>query len=565
MSESKPPPTPEEDRELLATVQELPPEVSPEDDASGLVRSSAVMSVGTALSRVTGFLRLAAAAWAIGIEANRLADSYNLANTTPNILYELALGGILSSVFVPVFVEWMKERGVEAAWDLARRFLTFAIVVLGGLTLLGIALAPQIMRLYTSGIQEPGQAAYVQSVGTYMLRFFLPQIVFYGIGAIAIGLLQAHRRFAAPMFAPILNNLIVIATLIAYGLFAGSARAGATYLPPVGLQLLLAIGTTLGVVAMTVVLWPSLRATGFRFHFQMPRGEGVRQIAHLAKWVVLYVASNQLGYLVVILLATPTTGGIVAYSMAFIMFQLPHAIFAVSIFTALLPALSARWTESDTDAFRDLLARGIRLTAFIVIPSALGYVVLALPIARLLFQHGASSAAGVELVASILQVMALGLFSFSTFQLLLRAFYAMQDTRTPAMVNLGAVALNVIVNLLVIGAWDVRGLAVGLVVSYTAGALTLGALMSRRLGGLKGRAIAGAIGQVVLLSIASTAVAWACAQGLAATLGDSSIVQQLIQVSVSVATGLAAFVFSATMLHMEELVLLRQALGRSRR
>ena len=554
---------PEEDRSLERIEEFAPQETAaeaPEDSAPAMIRSSAVMSVGTALSRITGFLRLSAAAWALGVTESRLADAYNLANTTPNILYELALGGILSSVFVPVFVEWLKTHGREDAWDLARRFMTFALVTLGAIAILGMLFAPAIIDLYSAGIEDPAQREYVRETGTFFLRFFMPQIVFYGIGAIATGLLQAHRRFAAPMFAPILNNVAVIITMVTFGIVAGTDRP-AGYVPSTGEELLLALGTTLGVVAMTLALWPSLRKIGFRFRLRVPRHEGIRRILHLAKWVVFYVALNQVGYLIVILLAAPTQGDVTAYQMAFIMFQLPHAIFAVSIFTALLPALSSRWTDHEVEGFRDLLSEGIRLTGFVVIPAALGYLVLAEPIVRLLFEHGATTAASAELVAEVLQAMAIGLFSFSAFQLLLRAFYSMQDSRTPALVNIGAVAVNTAVNLLLVGTLGVQGLALGLAAGYTVGALVLLLLMRRRLGTLDGRRIAAGLAQMTVLGIVTAAAAWATAWAIGGAVDTATLVGQIAQVLGSVAMGLLVFVGCATLLRMKEWTLVRSSLA----
>ena len=221
-----------------------------------VVRATGVMSVGTALSRVTGFLRLAAMAWALGITETRLADSYAIANITPNILYELALGGILTSVVVPVVVEWLETHGRDEAWDAVRRLLTLAAVGLTALAVVAIVAAPWIVDLYTTRVGADREA--VRALATFFLRWFMPQIVFYGVGAVATGLLNAHRRFAAPMFAPILNNLVVIATFVVFALMPGPA-AGSGLLATRAQELVLAIGTTLGVVAMTLALLPSIR------------------------------------------------------------------------------------------------------------------------------------------------------------------------------------------------------------------------------------------------------------------------------------------------------------------
>jgi putative peptidoglycan lipid II flippase len=532
-------------------------DLPPEDSQAAFVRNTAVMSVGTALSRVTGFLRLSAMAYALGIAETRLADAYNIANITPNIIYELALGGILSSVFVPVFVEWLQSRGREAAWDVARKVLSIAAVSLSIICVLGIVLSPWIIRLYTVGVPA-GQRQLVQDLASFFLRWFMPQIVFYGIGAVATGLLNAHRRFAVPMFAPILNNLIVIATFLT---FAAMSHPGQAVLATGPQKLVLAVGTTLGVVVMTVALWPSLRRLGFRYRWR-PRwlDEAVIRIAHLAKWVVVYVVANQLGYLVVLILAARVKGGYTAYASAFILFQLPHAIFVVSVFTALLPAMSSRWVDGDRRAFRELLARGIRWTAVIVVPAALGYLVLAVPIVRLLLQHGVTGPKSTDLVAGILVFFSLGLFSFSTFQLLLRAYYSMQDTRTPALVNIAAVGLNVIVDLLFVLAlgMGVRGLALGHATAYTFGSIALLALIRRRLGGIDGRRILSGLSRTFLAAGVTAGVAWVASRAIGGWVGTSTLGGQAAQVLGAVAAGVLAFLATALMLRVDEVDVVRR-------
>lgn len=538
-----------------------PTEAPPPDPTRSFVRNTAVMSVGTGLSRLTGFARLSAMAFAIGITESRLADAYNIANVTPNILYELALGGILTSVLVPVLVGWLETHGQQAAWDVVRRLFTLAIVVLSGIAVLGIVLAPWIVDLYTLGYPEAGREA-VGEVATFFLRWFMPQVLFYGIGAIAAGLLNAHRRFAAPMFAPILNNLIVIATFVTFAAMPGPAD-GSNELATGAQQLVLAIGTTLGVVAMTITLWPSVRATGFRFRWIAGvRDEAVRRIGTLATWVIVYVVANQLGYLVVLILAGEIRGGYSAYSAAFILFQLPHAIFAVSIFTALLPAMSSRWAANDLDGFRALLSQGIRATATILIPAALGYLVLARPIVRLLLEHGVAGPKSADLVAEVLVLFAIGLFAFSAFQLLLRASYSMQDTRTPALVNVSALCLNVLVNLVFFVALDlgVPGLALGHAVSYVFASSVLLLLIRRRIGGIGGRRILASLGRVLVAGLATSAAAWLVAEGFEGWLGTATIGAQAVQVLSAVTAGLVVFIALAAALRIEEVDFVRQRL-----
>ena len=526
-----------------------------------LLRSTAVMAVGTTLSRVTGFLRVAAMAFALGVTETRLADAYNVANNIPNIVYELVLGGVLTSVFVPVFVRQLKTRSREDAWEAARAVLTTALVVLLLVMAVGIVAAPWVVRLYTVRVPAGPERQAVQELATLFLRFFMPQIVLYGLGAVATGLLNAHRRFAVPMFAPILNNLVVVATFLTFAFMQGDATPspGAITLAQ---KLVLALGTTAGVAVMTVALWPSLRGIGFRWRWRLhPKNEAVRSLVRLSGWAAAYVVINQIGLLFVIVLAGQDAGGYTAYYSAFIFFQLPHAIFSVSIMTALLPGLSEDWVRGDRADFRADLARGVRASAFIVIPAAAGYAVLSEPIVRMLLQHGVATAESTQLVSAVLRVFSLGLFQFSTFMLFLRAFYAMQDTRTPALINVVAVTLNIAANLALFPLLGVPGLALGHATAYTFAAVTAGVLLRRRLLGLEGRALFRALAKIVAGAGLTAAGAWAVAALVERSIGVETIGEQVIQVGTSVLAGLIIFLGAALLLRMEELELVRRTIS----
>jgi putative peptidoglycan lipid II flippase len=529
------------------------------DTTRSFVRHSAVMSVGTALSRLTGFLRVAAMAFALGVTESRLADAYNVANTTPNIIYELAAGGILASVFIPVFVERLEEEGQEQAWHTARAVLTFALIVLSGVAVLGILGSGLIIRMYTVGIHGPEIDAE-RALASFFLKWFMPQIVFYGLGAgVATGLLNAHRRFAVPMFAPILNNLIATGTFFVFAALTPRAATPTPAAISASQKYALAIGTTLGVVLMSVALWPALRRIGFRWRWTLDlKDRGVRQIVRLAGWAVVYVIVNQLGYLVVIALAARSQGGYTAYTSAFIFFQLPYAIFAVSIMTALLPALASRWSDGDVAMFRTQVARGLRGTAFIVVPAAFGYLALAVPIVRLLLQHGVMQAQSTILLAKMLENFSIGLFSFCAFQLLLRAFYAMQDTRTPALINIVAVGVNTAVNFLYFRLLGVEGLALGHATAYTFAAVVAVMILRRRLGGLEGRYVLPALVRILVGGLATGAAAYLVARWLGHTYGTAGLGPQLLQVGGGVAAGVMTFVAVAAAFRMQELTLIAQ-------
>jgi putative peptidoglycan lipid II flippase len=536
----------------------------PRPPEPSLARSTALMATGTLLSRITGLLRVTVLVATLGVGESRLADVYNVANTTPNIIYELVLGGILSSIFVPVFVEVRNTRGQRQAWHVARATMTIAIAGLGLLAGITMLAAPWIIRLYVhSG--SPAERAQAVELGGQLLAMFLPQIVFYGVGAVMTGLLNAHRRFGVPMFAPILNNLVVIAVGLSFHALVGQQvpQVGEV---TTGQKLLLGLGTTAGVAAMTMVQWPFLRRIGFRFHFVWNwRDRAIRKMATLSAYTVGYVVTNQLGYLLVPVLAYGVQGGYTAYTTAFIFFQLPHGVFAVSVMTALLPPLSEYAVARDWAAFRATVARGIRLTAAVLLPAALGYLALAGPIVRLLLEHGVVTEASTSLLVPVLMVFVLGLVPFSTYQLVLRAFYALQDTRTTFRVNLVSVGVNVVVNLALFNLlpqrWKIPGLAFGHVSSYTVGSALLLYLLSRRIGGLEGSRILGAVGRMLVAGLVMVAVTLLASRAVAAAI-DPGLGRDLVTVVAGVIVGAGTYLAVARLLRVEELALLLEVVRR---
>jgi putative peptidoglycan lipid II flippase len=518
------------------------------------VRNAAMMSVGTLLSRATGVVRVSVTLWALG-STNVVANAYVIANTTPNIVYELILGGILTSVFVPLLVDWAKRHGPDEGRIAGARFLTFVLVVLSVVTLVAMVAAPWIMRLYLIGVKDPAEHAAQLELGTFFLRWFLPQIVFYGVGAVAAGILTAHRRFSAQMFAPVLNNIAVIATMLVFFAMHGREPMTLEAVSPTE-RLVLAAGTTLGVVAMTIALWPSLRAIGFRWRLRFDwRHETVRRLLHLARWVALYVVVNQIAYFFIIVFnGRVDGGGYVVYSQAFIFFSLPHAIVAVSIFTALLPSLAGAWTDRDLPGVRALFSQGLRDTEVAMLPAAAGYAVLAGPIVALLASYGQMNPASVDLLAKTLAAFAVGLPFFSAFQLLTRTFYAIHDARTPALTNIATAIVNLIADLVLAFGFGlgVAGLALGFSISYLAGAAILFALLRRRLDGADGRRIASSLGRTTAAAMLTALAAWMTAAGVAAVLDVGRPVFNLVQVVAAVAAGVLAFVLGTLIFQIEE-------------
>jgi putative peptidoglycan lipid II flippase len=438
------------------------------------------VALGTALSRLTGFLRLAAMAYAIGF--TRLTDTYNLANTTPNIVYELLLGGVLSATLVPVFVDHRDRDDDEAT----SAVVTVAAVVLVVLTVIGILAAPAIVRLYTLRV-EGAAAEAQQDLAANLLRLFMPQMLFYGLAAMASALLHAHRRFAAPAFVPILNNLVVTALFLSLPRLVDGTPTLDKVRHDTGLVLLLGLGTSAGIAAMGLALLPALRRTGVRlrpvFSWRHP---AVRKVVALSGWTAGYVASNQLALWVVLVLANGFAGGVSAYQGAFVFFQLPHGLVAVSLMTTIAPDLAGAARRGELAAFRDRFDLGVRLMVLAILPAAAGYLVLSRPVVGFLLERGALSGASARLTADCLAAFALGLVSFSVYLYALRGFYALHDTRTPFFLNAMENGINIVLALALSQWFDVRGLALAYAGAYSVAAVAAVAVLGRRTGGRLG-------------------------------------------------------------------------------
>ena len=513
------------------------------------------MAAGTTLSRLTGLGRLVALAYALGVSESRLADSYNIANTMPNVIYELVLGGVLTSVFIPVVVGELRTRSSEEAWEAVSAMVTTSITVLVALTFVAVVGAPWIIRLFTFRLSG-AEAAEQQALATFFLRFFAPQIAFYGIAAIAGGLLNAHDRFGVPMFAPILNNLVAIAT---FGVFAAMVKGtptGATVGDGLAERLVLAVGTTAGVLTMAVAHWPSVRRLPgrlrSRFDFRHP---AVRRLARLSGWTLGYVVCNQVGFSIALILANDVQGGPTAFFVAFAFFQLPYGIAAVSIMTALVPRMSAQAADGDDDGFRDSLATGIRVMGLLLIPATAAYLVLSRPLITTFLEHGVMESGSSRLVAGVLDMLTLGLLPFAVFLLFMRAFYSRQDTRTPMVVNIVANAAFVAAAVALFPGLDVRGIGLAHSASYVVGAAVAGVLLSRRIGTFSR---AGIVRELVKVALASALAAGAMALVVDAIgSGDG---REVIQLLTGGLAGLAVFVVAAAALRVRELAVLRHLL-----
>jgi len=521
------------------------------DSPTRLVRSSAAIGLGTALSRVTGFLRVSAIA-AIGFA--RLTDVYNIANSTPNIVYELLLGGILTATLVPLYVEYLERRDerAEAAIN------TVALAGLLVITLLGLLAAPWIIRLYTLRLHGAGREAQ-QRLATDLLRLFMPQIFFYGATALTTSMLNARRRFAAAAFAPVLNNLVVIAVFLALPYLATGPLTVDGVRHDTGLVLLLGLGTTAGIVAMALVLLPALRAAGVRTWVTRDwRHPAVAKLVRLSGWTVGYVAANQIAFWIALFLAYGRSGDASVYLAAFIFFQLPHGLFAVSIMTALAPELASSARRGDRNAMREQLSAGLRLMGLVVLPACGVMTLLAAPIVNALLRYGDFTARSASRTAGTLAAFGVGLFFFSAYLFTLRAFYAMQDTRTPFLLNCFENGINIALAFALYPSLGVQGLALSWSVAYAVATVGALAALRHRLGRLDGRRVGASLARVAVASTALSVTAW----GVATAVGYGNAGRAVMATAAALLAGGLVFLVALRMLRVEELGMLRDALRR---
>ena len=431
-----------------------------------LGRRSTVMAAGTIASRATGFLRVLAIGYALGF--NRLSDAYNLANTLPNIVYELVLGGVVSATLVPIFVA-MFDGDDEDPWRGVAAVTWVVIAATAALSLVFLVAAPLLAAPYAA-LNHTRGAGSQKHLTIALMRYFAPQVALLAGMAVGSAILNARRRFAAPMFAPVLNNVVAIAAIVAAPHFINHAGLRTLNLGT-GL-IVLGLGTTLGYVAQLLGLWPSLRAIGARLKpVWEPNHPAVRRAARLSGWTIGFVLANQVAYLLVVALANKRSGELSIYQAAFQFFQLPHAVIAVSITSALLPEMSAAAARRDKTEFHALFVRGLRVIAVMLIPAALVAVVFAEPILRPLIAHGRLTEHALTETARALSAFALGLPGFSAFILCTRALQARQDTRRVFYLYVLENGINIVLAVALYPSLHVRGLAYSYAAAYTVSAV----------------------------------------------------------------------------------------------
>ncbi|MFL2924551.1 MAG: murein biosynthesis integral membrane protein MurJ [Acidimicrobiales bacterium] len=534
-----------------------------------LLGPSTVMATGTVVSRITGIARDIALAAALGFYL--VSDAYSLGNSLPTIIYILVVGGALNAVFIPQLVRRM-EKDDDGGNAYADRLITLTGSVLLALSILAVVAAPWIVNLYTPA--DYPQSQYDLAVA--FARLCLPQIFFYGAYTMLSQVLNARGTFGAPMFAPIANNIVAITTFVLFIIVAGTSAAADGALTT-GQVLLLGIGTTAGVVVQAAILVPILRRAGYRWRPRFDwKGQGLGKAAKLAGWTVGLVLVNQITYIVITRLAAQanvdaaasgaTAAGITTYQKAHLVFMLPHSVITISIVTALLPALSRLAHEGKLKEVGEDVAGAMRLVAALVVPIAAMLFVLGSDVSVLLFGYGAATTNQAAVMGDVVSIFMIGLLPFTLFYVLLRGFYAMEDTRTPFVVT---VIFSVIMLALVLwlftfltdlgvtsaGGPQIAGIALGYALAYWCGFVVLWWWLARRLGSLQSGATAWVLLRLLIaggIAVLVAGLTRTATLDLLISAGLNTQLTSLVLIMAAVIVGVPTFFLAAWLLRVRE-------------
>ena len=547
------------------------PQRAAETTSPNLARSSKVMALGTLASRGTGFLRTLVLVIALGQAT--LSSAYNNSNTLPNTVYYLMLGGIFTSVVVPMLVRAAKD-DPDRGEGYARRIYSLGVISLLVITVVATALSGPLVDLYGGNITDAGER-HAMLVFAY---FFIPQIFFYGMDSLLGAILNVRGRFGPNMWTPVINNVVVILVALLY--WATVHNINADTVSSSGLYLL-GIGTTLGIVIQSVCLFPIMWRAGFsmRVTFDFRRSE-ISEIGRMSVWMFGYVATQWLGNLVAQRVANsagnsaahlhPAVYGVgyPAYSYAWQLFQLPYAIVGISVISALLPRMSGHATDRRYSLVRDDFSKGVRVASVIVVPAAVFLGVLGAPLCEFLFAHGSTTTDQARYIGEVFGAFSIGLVPFMFTQLQLRVFYSFRQNRTPAIVGMVMLIVGVIGNLVALQVLPATRTVVGLAFAYDlvtlSGAILAWPLLLRRIGSLDGWRITRSLVRMFLATVPGLLFALVVMAAMGSFMHQGPL-YGLVTTVVGGGGALLLYAFCSRLLGIEEFrTLMRALVGRFR-
>ena len=524
-----------------------------------LYRASGIMAVGTILSRITGFIRGLLIVAVLGTAL--LADTYNVANTMPNILYNLLVGGALTAIFVPQLVRSFKDEDGGQAF--ASRLVTTISIILLALVAIGVFFAPFLVRLYapeffTSGFEQE------RDIAIAFTRFCLPQIFFLGLFTMLGQVANSRGSFGPLMWAPIANNIVGI-VIFAAVLYYSPVLTVAT-ITDAQIQIL-GWGTTFAIVVQALILIPVVYRSGIRIR-PMWGLQGLGKSFTLAGWTLLYVFISQVGYLVTVNVATSaavrsakdgiTTGvGVTPFSNAYLIMLLPYSIVTISIVTAMLPHLSRLAIDKKVDEVREQLVRAIRMVGVVTVPSAVALLLFGPLITEVLFFGIGSDDS--RYIGYVLSALSFGLVAFSINLILIRGFNAFEDTRTQVgsilVINLISIALSYLFLFTLQNKWITVGLGAAFSISYLVGLFVTLSLLKRHIGKLAIREFAPQHIRLFIASFIAMGPLFLISYYFDWVGADTSSAMRALELLAVMVISFIGFFFTSRLLRIEEISL----------
>lgn len=504
-----------------------------------LAKASGSMAIATLISRITGFAWKVMLAWAVSLGV--VNDSFTVANTLPNIVFELLFGGVLASVVIPLLVRAQDDDDGGLAYT--QRLITMAMTMLAIGTAVAVALAPLFTRLYMDG--STGSAS--PELATAFAYLLLPEILFYGLFAILSAILQAKHVFGPPAWAPVMNNLIVMVTIGVYALLPGTISLNPVRMGDAKL-LTLGIGVTLGIAVQALVLVPALRRIGFRFRWNWGLDARFREFGGLALWIIGYVAISQVGMVFTTrVLTAGAPGGAAIYANAWLLFQLPYGVIGVSLLTAIMPRLSRSAADGDTGKLVGDLSLASRLSTVMLVPLSAILTIAGSAIGIALFGYGNAAVADAQRLGDALAFSAFGILPYALVMLQLRVFYAMKDARTPTLIMIVMTVVKIPLLYMCRDQLRAEDVVIGVLLvnslTFVVGAVLGQMWLWVRLGRLQSMRVVRVIVQCVAAGIAGTLVALGAGMLIDAVLDSAgaTLVAWVKVVVQSTITGVVTF------------------------
>ena len=537
-----------------------------------VARASAWMALGTIVSRVTGLARLGLLAWVIGLGLN--ASTFDAANTIPNAMYILVAGGIFNVVLVPQLVRAMKNDS-DGGDAYANRVITLGVSVLVVATVVLVLVVPLLMRLvydaelFTDSLQTQRESAQL------LMMLCMPQVFFYGVFVLVGQVLNARGRFGPMMWAPIVNNVVACGVILGYYVIFGSSYGVDGF--TTSEAWLLGFGSTVAIALQAIVLLPYLRRAGFRYRPRFDfRGVGLSHTFKLGVWTLLFIVVNQIAFFVITHLAAAAdingavdgrpASGLAVYSFGFTVSQLAHGVITVSLATAIIPTLAELASDRRYDRFTLELGRTLRMALVVIVPLAVAVACLGQPALSIMGAFGSLGGNTIG-IGHTVQAFALAMVAFTVHYLMLRGFYADEDTRTPFFIQIVISVVNITLAIVLssmVEPYDVAMmLALSFGISYVVGSVLSATLLARRTGSMMDREMVFFIRRIVVAAALMAFVTLGFAGGLdAAGVEPGRAVGGLVTTVVAGTAGAVTYWAAANVVGLTQL---RQLLTSLRR